>query len=316
MEQRALGRTGLEITPFVLGGNVFGWTAKEATSQQLLNMFVASGGNCIDTADVYSTWVPGHTGGESEKIIGKWMKKRGNRQQLIICTKVGAELSPEKKGLKKSYILKACEDSLKRLQTDYIDLYFSHKDDPGTRVEEPLEAYAQLLKEGKIRSIGASNFSAGRLQEALQASEANGLPAYQVLQPAYNLYDRSFEQELLPLAQAHDLGVISYFGLARGFLTGKYRSEADLEQSARGGAVKQYLNARGFRILDALEAVAKRYKTSAAAVALAWCLQRAGITAPIASATKPEQLQDLLDALHLQLDAAAMEQLNHASRPE
>lgn len=315
MHQRELGHSGLRITPLMLGGNVFGWTADQAASFRILDAFVAGGGNAIDTADGYSVWVPGHQGGESETIIGQWLKQRGRRDDIVIATKVGWEVNPENKGLKKEYILRAVEGSLKRLQTDYIDLYQSHKDDPTTSVQEPLEAYAQLIQEGKVRAIGASNFSAQRLREALRASQQHGLPRYETLQPLYNLYDRAdFEQELLPVVREHGLGVIPYYGLAAGFLTGKYRSEADLSQSARGGGVGQkYLNDRGRRILAALDAVAARQQATPAQVALAWIMAQPGLTAPIASGSKPEQIQELLPALHLQLSPADLAELDQAS---
>ncbi|ALD20378.1 aldo/keto reductase [Hymenobacter sp. DG25A] len=315
MQQRELGRSGLHIAPLVLGGNVFGWTADEATSFQILDAFVAGGGNAIDTADGYSVWVPGHVGGESETVIGKWLKQRGRRDDVVIATKVGWEVNTENKGLAKNYILRAVEGSLKRLQTDYIDLYQSHKDDPTVPVEETLEAYAQLVKEGKVRAIGASNFSAERLRESLAASEAHGFPRYQSLQPLYNLYDRAeFEKELLPLCRQENIGVIPYYGLASGFLTGKYRSAADLQKSPRGGGVGQkYLNERGLRILKGLDAVAARQQATPAQVALAWIMAQPGLTAPIASATSVAQLHELLPALQLQLSAEDVATLDKAS---
>ncbi|MCB2407632.1 aldo/keto reductase [Hymenobacter lucidus] len=313
--QRTLGRSDLHITPLVLGGNVFGWTADQATSFRILDAFVAGGGNAIDTADGYSVWVPGHVGGESETIIGHWLKQRGRRDDVIIATKVGWEVDAQNKGLAKDYILRAVEGSLKRLQTDYIDLYQSHKDDPTVPVEETLEAYAQLVQAGKVRVIGASNFTAERLRESLQASERHGLPRYETLQPLYNLYDRAdFEQNLLPLVQEQHIGVIPYYGLAAGFLTGKYRSEADLKKSARGGGVGQkYLNDKGLRILAGLDAVAARHQATPAQVALAWILAQPGLTAPIASATSPEQVTELLQATELQLSPDDLTQLNEAS---
>ncbi|OON69652.1 aldo/keto reductase [Hymenobacter sp. CRA2] len=316
MQQRELGRSGLRIAPLVLGGNVFGWTADEATSFQILDAFVAGGGNAIDTADGYSVWVPGHVGGESETIIGKWLSRRGRRDDVIIATKVGWEVNAENKGLKKDYILRAVEGSLKRLQTDYIDLYQSHKDDETVSVQEPLEAYQQLIKEGKVRAIGASNFSAERLGQALQASEQHGLPRYETLQPLYNLYDRAdFEKELLPVVQQYGLGVIPYYGLAAGFLTGKYRTEADLQKSARGGGVgSKYLNERGLRIIAALdEVVAQHSGATLAQVALAWIMAQPGLTAPIASATSAQQVEELLPALQLTLSPAELDRLNQAS---
>jgi aryl-alcohol dehydrogenase-like predicted oxidoreductase len=308
---RELGRSGLHLAPLVLGGNVFGWTADEPTSFAVLDAFVAGGGNAIDTADVYSAWVPGHAGGgQSETVIGKWLARRGRRDDVLIFTKVGMELVPDKKGLSKAYIKRAVEDSLRRLQTDYIDLYQSHKDDESLPVTEPLEAYAELLKEGKIRAIGASNFKPERLQAALDAAQ-DGLPRYESLQPEYNLYDRAeFEQHDLPIVQASGIGVIPYFGLAAGFLTGKYRSEADLSKSQRGtGIGKKYLNDKGFKILKALDAVAGRHGISPAQVALAWLMQAPGITAPIASGTSPEQVQELTKAMRVQLTPADVAEL-------
>ncbi|WP_151087259.1 aldo/keto reductase [Hymenobacter baengnokdamensis] len=307
---RELGRSGLHIAPLVLGGNVFGWTADEKTSFAVLDAFVAGGGNAIDTADGYSVWVPGHVGGESETIIGKWLKQRGRRDDVVIATKVGWEVNAENKGLSKSYIMRAVEGSLQRLQTDYIDLYQSHKDDESLPVTEPLEAYAQLIKEGKVRAIGASNFKPERLQAALDAAQ-QGLPRYESLQPLYNLYDReAFEQDDLPIVQASGIGVIPYYGLAAGFLTGKYRSPADLQKSARGGGVgSKYLNDKGLKILRSLDAVAQRHGVTQAQVALAWLMQAPGITAPIASSTSPAQVQELLKAMSVQLTPQDVQEL-------
>src|SRR5258706_8696681 len=263
--KRKVGRSGLESSPLCLGPNVFGWTADEATSSSILDALVAAGFNFLDTADVYSRWVPGHTGGESETIIGNWAKRTGKRDKLIIATKVGFEMGPDKKGLSKSYILRACEDSLRRLQSDYIDLYQSHSEDPGTPIEETLEAYAQLVKQGKVRAIGASNYTAPRLAEALEVSERRRYPRYESLQPLYNLYDRAeYETQLEPLCVEKGLGVIPYFSLASGFLTGKYRSESDLSKSPRGGRVKKYMDERGLRILRALDEVAERHHANPA----------------------------------------------------
>jgi len=314
MRKRKLGNSGLEVSPLAFGGNVFGWTVDETMSFKLLDAFVASGCNFIDTADSYSRWVPGNRGGESETIIGKWMKQRGNRKKVVIATKVGSEMGTDKKGLSKPYILRAVEDSLQRLQTDYIDLYQSHFDDPDTPMEETLDAYAQLIKHGKVRAIGASNYSAERLSQALQVSKQNGYPSYQSLQPLYNLYDRAeFETTLEPLCQEKGLGVITYFSLASGFLTGKYRSENDLSKSPRGQSVKKYLNDRGFRILKALDQVARQYDSTPARVSLAWIIARPSITAPISSATTLEQLNDLIEATKLQLDHPSIELLNQES---
>ncbi len=309
--KRKLGNSGLEIAPLALGGNVFGWTIDEPTSFQILDAFVGAGFDFIDTADVYSAWKPGNQGGESETVIGNWVKKRGNRSSVLIATKVGMELGPGKKGLSKAYILRAAEDSLRRLQTDSIDLYQSHRDDPETPLEETFEAYDQLIKEGKVRAIGASNFTGERLTEAMKVSKDKGLPTYESLQPLYNLYERGdYEQNLEPVVQQFNTGVIPYFALASGFLTGKYRSEADLTKSSRGAGVKKYLNARGFRILDALDQVAKQYDSTPARVALAWLIARPSITAPIASATNLDQLHDLVEATKLTLDPEAIEKLN------
>jgi aryl-alcohol dehydrogenase-like predicted oxidoreductase len=314
MEKRKLGNSGLEVAKLALGGNVFGWTADEPTSFRLLDAFTAAGGNLIDTADVYSAWVPGHKGGESETVLGKWLKRDGNRKKVLVATKVGMEMGPDKKGLSKPYILRAAEDSLRRLQTDYIDLYQAHADDPETPLEETLEAFAQLTKEGKVRAIGASNYNAERLSNVLQVSKRHGYPAYRSLQPLYNLYDRAeYESELEPLCREKGLGVIPYFPLAAGFLTGKYRSEKDLAGRARGEFVKKYMDGRGFRILDALDRVARRYNSAPATVALAWLIARPGITAPIASATSLDQLNELMKSMELKLDHSAIQLLNWAS---
>ncbi|MBD2769483.1 aldo/keto reductase [Hymenobacter sp. BT664] len=314
MQTRELGRSGLSISPLMLGGNVFGWTIDEATSFAVLDAFVAGGGNAIDTADGYSVWVPGHVGGESETIIGKWLRRRGRRDDVVIATKVGWEVNAENKGLRKDYILRAVEGSLKRLQTDYLDLYQSHKDDPSTPVEETLAAYAQLVKEGKVRAIGASNFTAARLSESLATSQQHGFPRYETLQNLYNLYDREdFEKNLAPLLEQEHISAIPYYGLAAGFLTGKYRSEADLQKSPRGGGVGQkYLNAKGLGILNALDAVAERQRATPAQVALAWLMQAPSVTAPIASATSVEQVNDLLKAAELQLSAQDLQTLDQA----
>jgi aryl-alcohol dehydrogenase-like predicted oxidoreductase len=314
VQKRQLGNTDLMVSPWALGANVFGWTADEATSFQLLDGYVAAGGNFIDTADVYSVWAKGHQGGESEAIIGKWMKARGNRERLVIATKVGMEMGPGRKGLSRAYIQQSVAASLQRLQTHYIDLYQSHEDDPNTPFEERLRTYADLMREGKVRAIGASNYKADRLAQALEVSRTQGLPAYQSLQPLYNLYDRAaYESELEPLCVRHGLSVLSYFSLARGFLTGKYRSEADLGKSPRGAGIKPYLNERGMRILATLDSVAERYRSTPARVALAWVMARPSITSAIASASTVAQLQDLIAATQLELDGAAIESLNVAS---
>jgi len=314
MNKRKLGQSEILVAPLAFGGNVFGWTVDESTSFALLDQFVASGFNLIDTADRYSRWVPGHSGGESETIIGKWLKRSGKRAQVVIATKVGMDMGPGKVGLGKAYILQAVEDSLRRLQTDYIDLYQSHTDDADTKLEETLETYAQLVQAGKVRVIGASNFSAPRLEQALSVSRQHAYPRYETLQPEYNLYERAaFETSLEPVCVKHGLGVISYYALASGFLTGKYRSEKDLAKSVRGAGVKKYLNERGLRILAALDAVAKQHLSTPARVALAWLIARPSITAPIASATSAAQLTELIEATRLKLDQASIERLNVAS---
>jgi len=311
---RKLGNSGLEVSPLAFGGNVFGWTVDEPTSFRLLDAFMAAGFNFIDTADVYSKWAPGNKGGESESILGDWLKSRGNRHQVVIATKVGSEMSPGQKGLSKAYILRAAEESLKRLQTDYIDLYQSHINDPDTPLSETLEAYAQLMEQGKVRAIGASNYPAERLREALQISKEFGLPRYQSLQPNYNLYDRAdYETNLEAVCCENGLGVIPYFSLASGFLTGKYRAEADLATGQRGPFVKKYLSDRGFRILRALDELALSLHSTPAKISLAWLMARPSITAPIASATTLEQLNDLTGSTELELDQASIERLNNAS---
>lgn len=313
MQKRQLGKSSLQVSPLCLGGNVFGWTADEPTSFALLDAFVAAGFNFVDTADSYSTWAPGHRGGESETVIGNWLKARGRRDQVIIATKVGSEVMG-RKGLSKAYIVSEVEESLQRLQSDYIDLYQSHRDDAATPVDETLEAYSQLVRQGKVRVIGASNFTAGRLRESLAASRAHGYPRYESLQPNYNLYDRAdYETQLEPLCMKEGLGVIPYFSLAAGFLTGKYRSQEDLAKSPRGRFVQKYLNDRGFRIVTALDQIAAQLGSTPGKVAIAWLLARPSITAPIASATNLDQLRDLIEAVNLKLDAAAIELLNQAS---
>jgi len=314
MKKRKLGDSGLEVSPLAFGGNVFGWTADETMSFRLLDAFVAEGFNLIDTADIYARWVQGLEGGESETIIGKWLKRSGKRQSVIIATKVGKEMGPDKKGLSRSYIFQAVEESLRRLQTDYIDLYQSHEDDTQTPLEETLDAFDRLIQDGKVRAIGASNFSAKRLAEALQVSEQYGYPRYQSLQPLFNLYDRAdYEKDLEPLCREKGLAVISYFSLASGFLTGKYRSEADLADRARADIVKKYLNERGYRILEALGKVAQQHNVTPAQAALAWLIAQPTITAPIASATNLEQLNQLIQATTLELDPSSMALLNQAS---
>ncbi|MDR3493912.1 MAG: aldo/keto reductase [Ancalomicrobiaceae bacterium] len=315
MDKRRLGRSDLFVSPICFGGNVFGWTADEARSHELLDAFIDRGASFIDTADVYSRWVQGNSGGDSEAIIGRWLKRRGGRDKLIIATKVGMDMGDGKVGLAPAYIRRAVEDSLRRLQTDHIDLYQSHTDDPATPLEATLEAYARLIEEGKVRFIGASNYSAERLAAALDLAEKDGYPRYQTIQPEYSLYCRaSYEAELQPLAVEREISCISYFSLANGFLSGKYRSEKDLAQSKRGErAVGKYLNERGFRILDALRQVAGEATASMASVALAWLMTRASVAAPIASATSIAQVEDLIAAARLTLSAEAVERLTEAS---
>ena len=315
MEERNLGKSGLHIAPLAFGGNVFGWTVDEKASFALLDAFVDFGFNLVDTANMYSTWVPGNKGGESEAIIGNWLKSSGKRDRIVLATKVGMEMGDGSKGLKKDYILKSVEDSLKRLQTDVIDLYQSHQDDPETPLEETLSAYDTLIKQGKVRAIGASNYDAHRLREALQTSREHGFPSYISLQPEYNLYHRAgFEAELEPLALEEGLGVISYYSLASGFLSGKYRTEDDLKKSARGGGIgERYLNERGLNILKALDDVSAAHGVTPAVVSLAWLIQRQFITAPIASATTVQQLSELVKAATLQLSAEDIKKLNQAS---
>jgi aryl-alcohol dehydrogenase-like predicted oxidoreductase len=311
-----LGRSGLNVAPLAFGGNVFGWTADEATSFSLLDAFVDAGLNLLDTADVYSRWAPGHSGGESENVIGKWLKASGKRSRIVLATKVGKDMGEGRIGLSAAYIRQAVEASLRRLQTDHIDLYQSHDDDSSTPLEETLGAYADLIREGKVRAIGASNYTAARLSEALAVSARLGLPRYESLQPLYNLCDRApYEAELQALCVAQGVGVINFYGLARGFLTGKYRSEADVVKSPRGTGVKAaYYNERGWRILAALDAVAAQHRATPAQVALAWQMQRPGITAPIASATSLAQFTELLGAVRLALSPSDITELDNASR--
>jgi aryl-alcohol dehydrogenase-like predicted oxidoreductase len=314
MLMRKLGGTGMKVAALCLGGNTFGWTTDQKASETVLDAYMEAGGNFIDTADVYSRWAPGNKGGESEAILGKWLKARGGRAKVVIATKAGNEMAPDKKGLSKAYILRAVEDSLKRLQTDYIDLYQSHIDDSATPLDETLSAYQKLIEQGKVRAIGCSNYTAPRLAEALKTSAANKLPRYESLQPHYNLYERAgFEAELEPLCLKEKVGVIPYYSLASGFLTGKYRSEADFGKSPRGGRMKSYLNDRGRRILKALDDVAARTRSRPGPVALAWLMARPSITAPIASATTMAQLEDLVASTRLKLDKEAIKELDAAS---
>lgn len=316
MPLRPLGRSGLQVAPLALGGNVFGWTADEKASFAVLDAFVDAGFNLVDTADIYSNWVPGHAGGESESVIGRWFKSSGKRDKVVLATKLGKPMGEGRSGLSRRWMRQAVEDSLRRLQTDRIDLYQSHDDDAGTPLEETMGAFAELIREGKVRAIGASNFTASRLAEALAVSARLGLPRYETLQPLFNLADRApYEAELQPLCVAEGVGVINFYGLARGFLSGKYRSEADLGKSPRGGGVKGYLNPRGHRILAALDAVAARHGATPAQVALAWQMAQPGIVAPIASATSVAQLQELLGAATLVLTAEDRHALDIASQP-
>ncbi|MBG6935297.1 aldo/keto reductase [Pseudomonas aeruginosa] len=314
MTTRKLGNSGLEIPALVFGGNVFGWTADESTSFRLLDALLDAGLNCIDTADVYSRWVPGHQGGESETLIGKWLKRTGKRDRMVIASKVGMDMGNGHKGLSAAYIEQALERSLRRLQTDYLDLYQSHTDDPHTDLEETLSTYGELIKKGKVRVIGASNYDARRLLEARQVSARLNLPSYQSLQPEYTLYDRAdYETNLEPTVEELGIGVISYYSLASGFLSGKYRNQADTAGRARGEKVKGYLNERGVAILAALDEVAEQYNANPTQVALAWLIARPTVTAPIASATSLEQLDDLIAATHLTLDEQAIHRLDSAS---
>src|SRR5580658_9995352 len=316
VEKRQLGQSSLHVYPITFGGNVFGWTADQAMSFQLLDAFVAAGFNFIDSADVYSRWHPGNKGGESETIIGEWLKARGGRDKVIIATKLGIEMAPGKKGLSRKYMMQAVEDSLRRLQTDYIDLYQSHRDDPDTPQEETLAAYQELIKQGKVREIGASNYAAPRLAEALRISKDKSLPRYESLQPHYSLVERQeFEGPLEALCLKEKVGVIGYYSLASGFLTGKYHSKADAEGKARGSRVEKYLDDYGFGVIKALDDVAKRYNAKPVQIAMAWLIARPSVTAPIASATNLEQLAELLKSAEIKLDADAIRQIDAASKP-
>ncbi len=317
MHSRQLGRSPLHVSPLCLGGNVFGWTADERTSFSLLDAWLDAGFNFIDTADVYSRWVPGHRGGESEIVIGRWLKQGGRREKVVIATKVGLDMGDGKVGLAPARIRAAVDESLQRLQVDCIDLYQAHQDDADTPLEATLEAFAQLIDAGKVRAIGASNYSAARLGEALATSRRLGLPRYESLQPLYNLYDRAvFERELQPLCEKEEVGVLNFYALAAGFLTGKYRSAADAAKSARGAnATAKYLNERGLKILAALDEAAQRTGSTPARVAIAWNMAQPGITAPIASASSLAQLEELVQAARLVLDAGTLELLDRASAP-
>ena len=315
MQLRPLGRSGLQVSPLAFGGNVFGWTVDETLSFRLLDAWLDAGFNFVDTADVYSSWVPGHSGGESETIIGKWLRQTGKRNRVVLATKVGKPMGEGKKGLSPAYVREAVDASLKRLKTDHIDLYQSHDDDADTPLADTLGTFAELIKAGKVRAIGASNYSAPRLAEALDVAEREGLPRYESLQPLYNLYDRAvFEDALEPLCRKRGVGVINFYALAAGFLTGKYRSEADAAKSARGAnTTKKYLNPRGLRILGALDAAAKAHGATPGQVAIAWQIARPAITAPIASATSQKQLDELVAAASLALDPETIAGLDAAS---
>lgn len=315
MEQRSLGNSGLQVAPWAFGGNVFGWTVDEKQSFRLLDAFTDEGFNLVDTADSYSRWAPGNKGGESETIIGNWLKQTGKRNKIVLATKLGSDMGDGKKGLSRKYIFEAAEASLHRLQTDVIDLYQTHFDDLATPVSETMEALAELIKQGKVRAVGASNMSKERLQESLDYCHQNGLPSYTTLQPEYNLYDRQkYETEYEPIVAANNLGVLNYFALASGFLSGKYRTESDAGKSIRGSTIiKKYLTDRGHNILSALDEVAEQHHTTTAAVAIAWLVARPSITAPIASATTVEQIQELAKSAELNLNTDSIEKLNKAS---
>lgn len=314
MEKRKLGAAGPEVAAICLGGNVYGWTVPESEAFGQLDAAFDAGLRFVDTADVYSRWAAGNQGGESESILGKWLANSGKRKDVFLATKVGMEMGEGKKGLKAAYIRQAVEDSLRRLQTDYIDLYQAHRDDPETSLEETLSAFDALVRQGKVRFIGASNYSGARLAEAMETSRSLGLASYISLQPQYNMMERSnFETELLPVVEKYRLGVIPYYSLASGFLTGKYRSPQDAEKAARRASVEKYLNARGFGVVAALDEVADVLGSTPARVALAWLLARPGVTAPIASATNEKQIADLAAAASLELDAESLQKLNAAS---
>lgn len=314
MQTRALGNTKIQVVPLMLGTNVFGWTADAPTSFRILDAFVDRGFNFIDTADLYSNWHPGNQGGESETILGQWFKQSGKRDKVVLATKVGLDLGEGKKGLSKKYILEEVEASLKRLQTDHIELYQSHTDDKTVPLQETLEAYQQLVQQGKVHFIGASNYKGARLTEAIELAQKHNLPVYQTLQPEYNLHTRQeYEQDLAPVAGKFNLGVIPYFSLASGFLTGKYKSLDDTKGKNRGTRVERYFDDRGIKILKALEEVSRDTNAKQATVALAWLLAQPAITAPIASATTTDQLESLFASVDLKLDAASRNKLTQAS---
>jgi aryl-alcohol dehydrogenase-like predicted oxidoreductase len=311
---RKIGNTSIEVGTLAFGTNVFGWTVQEKLGFELLDRFVDSGLNMLDTADIYSKWGEGNSGGESETVIGNWLAARGNRDKVVVATKVGMEMAPDKTGLSKQHILSSAEDSLRRLRTDYIDLYQAHQDDAGTPLEESLEAFAALVEQGKVRAIGCSNYDAARTAEALAVSSRLGIPRYESQQPHYNLYHRAeYEAELEPLCRRENVSVFPYYSLASGFLTGKYRSEDDLGKSPRGRGMMKYLDGRGLAILKALDEVGSRTGSTPAQVSLAWLIARPGITAPIASATSVEQLDELIGSTRLELTADDLSALDHAS---
>ena len=318
MQLRSLGRSGLQVSPLAFGGNVFGWTVDEKLSFRLLDAWLDAGFNFVDTADVYSSWVPGHSGGESETIIGKWLHQSGKRNHVVLATKLGKPMGEGRKGLSPAYVRQAVDASLRRLKTDFIDVYQSHDDDPDTPLADTAEAFAGLIQAGKVRAIGASNFSAARLADALDVAEKQGLPRYESLQPLYNLYDRAvFEKDLEPLCTTRGVGVINFYALAAGFLTGKYRSQADAAKSPRGGnTTKKYLNPRGLRILTALDKAADATGATQGQVAIAWQVARPSVTAPIASATSVKQLDELVAAANLKLDGEIVAMLDKASTEE
>lgn len=314
MHHRKLGNSGLSIPPVVLGSNIFGWTVDQAQSFRVLDEAIERGLIAIDTADVYSRWISGNQGGESETIIGNWMRERGGRDRVLILTKCGSDMGNGNKGLSRRWIMEAVEDSLRRLGTDYIDLYQAHRDDPLTPLDETMQAFADLIEQGKVRAIGASNYSPARFREALDVSARLGVPRYESMQPLYNLLERAdYEQGLEPICEAENIGVINYSALASGFLTGKYRSEADLGKSERGGGVRKYLEGRGPAVLTALDEVAAAHDATPAQVALAWLIARPSVTAPIASATSAEQLDDLAKAAELTLTPDEIAALDQAS---
>lgn len=314
MKNRELGKSGLQVSPLCFGGNVFGWTVDEKQSFKLLDAFIDAGFNFIDTADTYSWWVPGNKGVESETIIGKWMAERKNRDRIILSTKTGSQNNERPGNVSKEFIISSIEGSLRRLKTDYIDLYQTHFDDENTPVEETLAAYDQLVKEGKVRVIGTSNMAPERIRESLKVSETEGFPKYQTLQPLYNLMEReSYEKELKDIVKENNMGVLSYYSLASGFLTGKYRSTDDLSKSQRGGGVKKYLDEKGIRVLEALDKISEKHDTTQASISLAWLMARPTITSPIVSVTSLKQMESIIKAPQLKLEKEDMDLLNSVS---